>query len=105
MQDLGKVSSLQLYTFWKNLSVGLLTVVGVLAFSILLPFYFSPIVALIAAAFLYTVLYNNKISKHPSCMVVSYSIFFCLIAYSFVSIVVNILYLSLIHISEPTRPY
>lgn len=60
MQDLGKVSSLQLYTFWKNLSVGLLTVVGVLAFSILLPFYFSPIVALIAAAFLYTVLYNNK---------------------------------------------
>ena len=93
MQDLGKVSSLQLYTFWKNLSVGLLTVVGVLAFSILLPFYFSPIVALIAAAFLYTVLYNNKISKHPSCMVVSYSIFFCLIAYSFVSIVVNILYI------------
>ena len=93
MQDLGKVSSLQLYTFWKNLSVGLLTIVGVLAFSILLPFYFSPIVALIAAAYLYTILYNNKISKHPSCMVVSYSIFFCLIAYSFISIVVNILYL------------
>jgi len=93
MQDLDKISSLQLYTFWKNLSVGLLTVVAVLAFSILLPFYFSPIVALIAAAFLYTVLYNNKLSKHSSCMVVSYSIFFCLIAYSFVSIVINILYI------------
>lgn len=93
MQDLGKVSSLQLYTFWKNLSVGLLTVVGVLAFSIILPFYFSPIVALIAAAFLYTLLYNNKLSKNSSCMVVSYSIFFCLIVYSFVSIVLNILYI------------
>lgn len=93
MQDLGKVSSLQLYTFWKNLSVGLLTVVGVLAFSIILPFYFSPIVALIAAAFLYTLLYNNKLSKNSSCMVVSYSIFFCLIVYSFVSILLNILYI------------
>ena len=93
MQDLGKISSLQLYTFWKNLSVGLLTVVGVLAFSTLLPFYFSPIVALVAAAFLYTILYNNKLSKNSSCMVVSYSIFFCLIAYSFTSIVLNILYI------------
>ncbi len=93
MQDLGKVSSLQLYAFWKNLSVGLLTIVGVLALSILLPFYFSPIIALIAAAFLYTLLYNNKLSKNSSCMVVSYSIFFCLIVYSFVSIVLNILYI------------
>ncbi len=93
MQDLGKISSLQLYTFWKNLSVGLLTVVGVLVFSILLPFYFSPIVALVAAAFLYTVLYNNKLSKRSSCMIVSYSIFYCLILYSFVSIVLNVLYI------------
>lgn len=91
MQDLEKVSSLQLYSFWKNLSVGLLTVVGVLAFSILLPFYFSPIIALLAAAYLYTVLYNNKISRKPSCMVVSYAIFLCLIVFSFVSIILNIL--------------
>lgn len=91
MQDLEKVSSVQLYTFWKNLSIGLLTIVGVLVFSISLPFYFSPIVALVAAAFLYTVLYNNKVSHKPTCMVVPYSIFFCLISYSFVSIVANIL--------------
>ncbi len=91
MQDLEKISSLQLYTFWKNLSVGLLTIVGLLVFSISLPHYFSPIVALVAAAFLYTMLYNNKLSSKPTCMVVPYSIFFCLIIYSFISISINIM--------------
>lgn len=91
MQDLEKINSMQLYTFWKNLSVGLLTIVGVLVLSISLPHYFSPIVALIAAAFLYTLLYNNKLSRSQSCMVVPYSIFFCLIGYSFVSIASNIM--------------
>lgn len=93
MEDLKKVSSLQLYTFWKNLSFGLLAIVALMAFSIVLPFYFSPIVALITAAVLYTRLYNNKLNHSSSCMVVSYSIFICLVAYSFVTIIVNILYI------------
>lgn len=91
MQDLEKVSSVQLYTFWKNLSIGLLTIVGVLVFSITLPFYFSPIVALIAAAFLYTLLYNNKLKHQQTCMVVPYSIFFSIVGFSFISIIANIL--------------
>lgn len=93
MQDLRKVSSLQLYSFWKNLSIGLLTIVGLMTFSILLPFYFSPIVALVSAAMLYTMLYNNKLSENSTCMVVSYALFFCLITYSFITIVMNILYI------------
>lgn len=93
MQDLGKITSQQLYTFWKNLSLGLLTVVAVLVLSVLLPYYFSTIIALFAAAYLYTVLYNNKLKRHPSCMIVPYSVFICLIAYSFISILINILYI------------
>ena len=93
MEDLGKVNSLQLYTFWKNLSFGLLSIVALIAFSIILPYYFSPIVALLAAAVLYTLLYNNKLSHSSNCMLVSYSIFICLLAYSFISITLNILFI------------
>lgn len=84
---------MQLYTFWKYLSIGLLTLVGVISFSVLLPYYFSPIVALIAAAYLYTVLYNNKISNSGTCMIVIYAFFICLISYSFLSLIINILYI------------
>lgn len=93
MEDLRKVGSLQLYAFWKNLSIGLLSVVAILVFSILLPNYFSPIVALIGAAVLYTLLYNNRLSSSSTCMLVPYSMFFCLIGYSFITIIVNILYI------------
>lgn len=91
MQNLGKITSQQLYSFWKNLSLGLLTIVVVMVLSVILPYYFSTIIALGASAYLYTVLYNNKLSKHPSCMVIAYSIFICLITYSFISIILNIL--------------
>lgn len=93
MEDLNKVSSRQLYTFWKNLSTGLLTIVAIMALSIALPFYFSPIIALIAAAFLYTVIYNGKMSNKLNCMVVTYAIFLSLIVFSFFSIILNILYI------------
>lgn len=92
MEDLRKVSSIQLYLFWKNLSVGLLSIIAIMAFSKLLPFYLSPIIALIGAAVLYTMLYNNKLGGNQSCMLVPYSIFFCLISYSFVTIILNVLY-------------
>lgn len=91
MDELRKVSSAQLYEFWKNLSVGLLMVIVMMAFSKLLPFFLSPVVSLICAAVLYTVLYNARISGRHSCMIVPYAIFFCLIAYSFVSIGLNVL--------------
>lgn len=93
LDDYNKVSSEQLYGIWKNLSVGLFTIVAVMTFSIVLPYYFSPIVALVAAAILYTVLYNNKLRRSPSCMLIPYAVFFCLISYSFISIVLNVLYI------------
>jgi membrane protein len=91
MEDLRKVSSMQLYLFWKNLSIGLLTIIAMFSFSKLLPFYLSPVVSLISAAVLYTLLYNNKLKHQSSCMIVPYAIFFCLIAYTFFTILINVL--------------
>lgn len=92
MKDLSKVNSNQIFEIWKNISVGLLTIILVIVGSQLLPFYFSPIVGLLGAAFLFSLLYANKKKYGINCMLVPYSLFFCLIAYSFISILVNVLY-------------
>lgn len=92
MEDLRKINSFQLYALWKNLTVGFVTVIAMMALSKLLPFFLSPIISLICAAVLYTMLYNNKVERSSSCMLVPYVLFFCLISYTFVSIIVNVLY-------------
>lgn len=91
MQNLEKVSSTQLFSFWRNLSIGLLVMMGILLLSRILPFYYSPIIGLIGAAFLYSLLYNNKLRRTSSCMVVPYAMFYCVIIYSFLTIIINIL--------------
>ncbi|MDE6006528.1 MAG: hypothetical protein K2G67_03130 [Muribaculaceae bacterium] len=91
MKDLEKVNGAQLISFWKNISVGILVLILTLVFSRIFPFYFSPIIGLLAAAFLYTILYNNKVSRTSSCMVVPYAMFYCIIVYAFVSIILNVL--------------
>lgn len=91
MQDLEKVSSAQLFSFWRNLSIGLVVMMGLLLLSRVLPFYYSPIIGLLAAALLYTLLYNNKLRRSTSCMVVPYAMFYCVIIYSFITIILNIL--------------
>lgn len=91
MQDLEKVSSSQLFSFWRNLSIGLLIMMGILLLSRILPFYYSPIIGLIAAAFIYSLLYNNRLRRSSSCMVVPYAMFYCVILYSFLTIILNIL--------------
>ncbi|MDE6669774.1 MAG: hypothetical protein K2K26_08860, partial [Muribaculaceae bacterium] len=92
MDDLRKVSSLQLYEFWKNLSIGLLMVIAMLTFSQLLPFYLSPVLSLGSAAILSTLLYNNRQKKTASCTLPIYALFFCFISFSFVTIILNVLY-------------
>lgn len=91
MKDLEKVNSRQLFSFWKNLSIALLVMIGMLFLSRIFPFYFSPIISLIAAAYLYTILYNNQVHRDQSCMLVPYAMFYCMIVYAFFSIIVNVL--------------
>lgn len=92
MEQFRKVNSLQLYTFWKNLSVGLLMIIAMMTFTKLLPFYISPVISLACAAILFSLLYNNKFSSETSCALIPYCIFYCFISYSFISIVINVLY-------------
>ena len=92
MDDLRKINSLQLFSLWRNLTVGFVIVIAMMTLSSLLPYFLSPIISLICAAVLYTMLYNNKVSRTSSCMLVPYIIFFCLIAYTFTTIVINVMY-------------
>lgn len=92
MEDLGKVNSIQLYKLWKNLTIGMLTVIAMMTFSKLLPHYLSPVVSLLAAAFLYTYIYESRLKKDTSCMIVPMAMLYSLVSYSFVTIIINILY-------------
>lgn len=92
MDDLKRVNSEHLYTFWKNLSVGLLAIIALIAFSHMLPFYAAPIVAFVVSGILYTMLYNNsRVNNNSNCMVVIYVILYCVINYTIVTILLNVL--------------
>lgn len=91
MEDLTKVNSLQLYRFWKNLSIGLLSLIAMLAISRILPFYASPIVAFLCSALLYTLIYNNRISSDGNCVIVLYSLLYCVINYTIATVMLSVL--------------
>ncbi len=92
MEDLKKVNSMQLYQMWKNLTIGLFVLIGIVVFTRILPFYLAPAVALVGAAVLYTMIYYSRINRVSSCIVTLYCLFYCVIAYTFVSILINVLY-------------
>lgn len=91
MDDLKRVNSEQLYSFWKSLSIGLLAIIALMAFSHMLPFYASPIVAFLVAAFLYTLLYNNRTGSNSSCMLIIHVILYSIINYTIVTIILSVL--------------
>lgn len=93
MEDFGKVSSLQLYRLWKNLSIGLLTLVVMMTFSKILAPYFVVIAGLACAAILYGRIYNSRIRNEGGCLLGLYVIFICLLVYSFAVVVLNILHM------------
>lgn len=91
MEDLSKVNSLQLYKFWQNLSIGLLTIIALIAFSHILPFYVAPIISILAAGFLYTLLFRYKISTEGNCLIVIYALLYSVINYTVLIIILNII--------------
>lgn len=92
MEEFGKINSLQLYKLWKNLTIGMVTVIAMMTFTKLLPYYFSPIVSLLCAAFLYVYIYENKVRREIVCLIIPLVMFYCLISYAFVTVLLNILY-------------
>lgn len=93
MKDLGKVNSNQIYGLWKNLTVCLLAIVGVLFLSKVLPYYLSPVIALLISAGLYFFIYNTKFSNIRSCIVPGISILYSIVVYSFVTIILNLMHI------------
>lgn len=93
MKDLKKVNATQLYYLWRNLSIGLFSLVAVLTLSKLLPHYLSPVIAIIVTAIIYTMIYNSRIRRTDTCMVVPYAVFYSLLLYSFVSIILNVIWM------------
>lgn len=92
VENLRKISSLQLYRLWKNLSIGLLVYIVLIACTRLLPFFMAPILALGACLLLYTVIYNHRKREDHNCLVTLYAFFCCLMVYCIVSILVNTAY-------------
>lgn len=92
MEELGKVNSTRLYKLWKNLTVAMVTVIAMMTASKLLPYYLSPVASLIAAAFLYTYVFEARAKRDNSCMIVPYGMLYSLVLYSFVSILLNVMY-------------
>lgn len=91
MDDLRRVNSLQLYAFWKSLSIGLLVIIALIAVSHALPFYAAPILSLLAVAFFYAMIYTQRVSGDGQCNVVIYALLNSTIAYTFITIILNIL--------------
>jgi hypothetical protein len=90
MEDLRKISGLQLYNLWKNLSIGLFMIVFTMSMSKLLPSIFAPIAAVICSIVLYTMIYKNPRTDSDICSLTLYCFFVSLIVYAFVTIAMNI---------------
>lgn len=91
MKIFSKVNIIQLFLFWRNLAISLMVVLAVLAFSSILPSYFSPLVSLLGAGFLYNMIYLDRMTSSSSCMLIVYSTFLCLLTYTIVIILINLL--------------
>lgn len=92
MDELKKVNGIEFYLLWKNLSISLIIVIGIIALSRMLPEFLSPVITLLGAAVLYTMIYNSRIRHDGSCMLVPYCTFICLIVTTVISVTMNVLY-------------
>lgn len=83
---------MQLYTLWKNLSIGMLVFVVLIGCTRLLPFYFGPVLALAGALALYTIIFRQRAQKAHFCVMTLYAFFYCILVYCVVSVTMNVLY-------------
>lgn len=93
MQNLDKVNEKQLFYLWRNLSVCLLALVVMMSISKMFVFYLSPVWAIITTGLLYGLLIKNKVQRETTCMVVVYGFFYGMISYSFITIIINVMWM------------
>lgn len=93
MKDIYRVNSLQLYEYCKKLAIGLLTIIAMMLLSRALPYYLAPLVSALTTAVLYAMLYTGRREEEGSCTLTLYALFRCVMNYTVVLIVLNIVQL------------
>lgn len=93
MKELGKINSNQVYGLWKNLTVCMLAVIGTIVISKILPYYLSPVIALLVASGLYIYIYNERFSTYKSCILPSIGILYSVVSYAFLTIILNLMHI------------
>ena len=93
MKDIGKINSKEIYGLWRNLTISLLAVAATLVFSKMLPYYLSPVVALIIASLIYLYIYGVRSTTTKSCIIPSISVLYSIVAYAFVTIILNLMHI------------
>ncbi|MCH5222638.1 MAG: hypothetical protein J1E82_01230 [Muribaculaceae bacterium] len=93
MRDIGKVNSSQVFGLWKNLTVCLLAVMATLLLSKILPYYLSPVIALLVASGLYVYIYNERVASVKNCMVPCITILYSIVVYAFFTIILNLMHI------------
>lgn len=91
MKDLRKINLLQLYLFWKNLSIAILLLIILLTVSTWTHSIFSIFTAIICAFIIYVRIYVNKTSHHPTYMLVGYALMLSIIIYTFILMTLSFL--------------
>lgn len=93
MRDFGKINSQQVLGLWRNLTVCLIAVIATLIFSKILPYYLSPVIALLVASGLYMYIYNQKLTTIRSCIVTPITILYSIVCYAFLTIILNLMHI------------
>lgn len=84
MRDLQKINILQLYLFWKNLSIAMVLLIVLLTVSTWTHSVISLFTAIICAFVIYVRIYANKTSHHPTYMLVGWSLMMSIILYTLI---------------------
>lgn len=92
MRDIAKVNSAQIFGLWKNLTVCMLSIIATVVLSNILPYYLSPVIALLVASGLYLYVYNLRISSTKTCIVPVITILYNIVCYAFVTIILNLMH-------------
>lgn len=112
MEALRKVNSVQLYWLWRNFAIALLCMGGTIAATHMLPFYFAPVVSLLACGVLYTMIWNSRRSETPSDMTAAVAMLYALFLYTAISVAFVVMHVfkvypfhdELIFFNEPYMP-
>lgn len=91
MRDLQKVNLLQLYLFWKNLSIAVLLLIALLTASAWTHSIYAIFTAIGSAFIIYWRIYANKTSHHPTYMLVSYALMLSIIIFTVIQMAVSLI--------------